>query len=210
MHWSKWIVNFRWSICTGLNSAIFHLRIFGWGGIWTQVSQLRSRRSIHYSTSSRSAQDLFTFVPLKIKFLFQLQWKWLHPHWCWFHQCFLSSFEAHRSQKLKKTLMSWLLLGSATRKALREDNAGNCMLIANLLNGKIFLMLTISWKYEWFTKEKMSKKLPVYLLYTLFIGRGWENHKREHSIHGNIVNSNIVICSKMQTLRQSRFGCWEL
>jgi len=30
----------------GPNLAILHLRIFGWGGIWTRVSQLRSRCSI--------------------------------------------------------------------------------------------------------------------------------------------------------------------
>ena len=45
---------FQMKYCMGPNSAIFHLRIFGWGGIWTRVSQLRSRHSIHYSTSSRS------------------------------------------------------------------------------------------------------------------------------------------------------------
>jgi len=36
-----------------------------------------------------------------------------------------------------------MFLGSAMGKALREDNAGNFMFIANLLNGKVF---------EWFEK----------------------------------------------------------
>ena len=59
---------FQMKYCMGPNSAIFHLRIFGWGGIWTRVSQLRSRRSIHYSTSSRSSKAL---LPYDLSYIFQ-------------------------------------------------------------------------------------------------------------------------------------------
>ncbi len=55
---------FQMKYCMGPNSAIFHLRIFRWGGIWTRVSQLRCRRSIHYSTSSRSRRE---WVPDEFK-----------------------------------------------------------------------------------------------------------------------------------------------
>jgi hypothetical protein len=54
MHWSKWMVHFKWSIVWAPTQPFFHLRIFVWGGIWTQVSQLRSWRSIHCSMSSHS------------------------------------------------------------------------------------------------------------------------------------------------------------
>jgi len=45
---------FQMKYCMGPNSAIFHLRFFGCAGIWTWVTLLRSRHSIHYSTISCS------------------------------------------------------------------------------------------------------------------------------------------------------------
>jgi len=72
-----------------------------------------------------------------------LRWRWRHSFvWGRFHQCFMRNFCAHRSQKCKKTLMTWLSFFALFVYARIKTT---CKMLVRLTSGEEINLPSIVW-----------------------------------------------------------------